>query len=48
MDEKQKLLTELLKLKTYLIKKLNMGTLRIDTQDMLEKVNEAISTIEKM
>lgn len=48
MNEKQKLLAELLNLKTYLIKKLNMGTLRIETQDMLDKVNEIISNIEKM
>ena len=48
MDEKQKLLTELLKIKTYLIQKLNKGTLRIETQDMLDKVNEVINSIEKM
>ena len=48
MDEKQKLLAELLKLKTYLVGKLNMGTLRIDTQDMLDKVNEVIASIEKL
>lgn len=48
MDEKQKLLTELLKLKLNLVNKLNMGTFRIETQDMLDKVNEVINSIEKM
>lgn len=48
MDEKQKLLTELLKLKLNLVNKLNMGTFRIETQDMLDKVNEVINGIEKM
>lgn len=48
MDEKQKLLTELLKLKLNLVNKLNMGTFRIETQDMLNKVNEVINSIEKI
>lgn len=48
MDEKQKLLIEILKIKTHLVKKLNMGTLRVETQDVLDKVNDLINSIEKM
>ena len=48
MDEKQKLLTEILNLKLLLMKKLNMGTFRVETQDLLDKVNEILENIEKM
>ena len=47
MDDKQKVLSELLKLKMYLVRKLNMGTFRIEVQDVLDKVNEAIDNVEK-
>ena len=47
MDDKQKVLTELLKLKAYLVKKLNMGTFRVEVQDILDRVNEAIDNVEK-
>jgi len=47
MDDKQKVLAELLKLKAYLIRKLNAGTFRIEVQDILDKVNEAIDNVEK-
>lgn len=47
MDDKQKILTELLKLKEYLIRKLNGGTFRIEVQNVLDKVNESIDNVEK-
>ena len=47
MDDKQKVLTELLKLKEYLIRKLNGGTFRIEVQNILDKVNESIDNVEK-
>ena len=48
MDEKQKLLTEILKLKTYLVRKLSSHTFKIETQDVLDRLNEVIENIEKM
>ena len=48
MDEKQKLLAEILKLKMYLVRKLSSHTFKVETQDVLDKLNEAIENIEKM
>lgn len=48
MSEKQKLLAEIFKLKMYLVKKLSSHTLRIETQEVLDKLNEIIENIEKM
>lgn len=48
MDDKQKLLTELLNLKTLLVRKLNAGTFRVETEDLLDKVNEILDNVEKM
>ena len=46
MSEKQKLLAEILKLKMYLVKKVSSHTLRVETQEVLDKLNEIIDTIE--
>lgn len=48
MDDKQLLLTELLNLKLILVKKLNAGTFRVETQDLLDKVDEILSSVEKL
>lgn len=48
MDEKQKLLAEILKLKMYFVRKLSSHTFKVETQDVLDKINEAIDKIEKM
>ena len=48
MDEKQKLLAEILKLKMYLVRKLSSHTFKVETQEVLDKLNEAIENIEKM
>ena len=48
MDDKQKLLAEILKLKMYLVRKLSSHTFKVETQDVLDKLNEAIENIEKM
>ena len=48
MDEKQKALTEILKLKTYLIRKLSSHTFKVETQEVLDQINELIENIEKM
>ena len=48
MDDKQKLLAEILKLKMYLVKKLSSHTFKVETQEVLDKLNEAIENIEKM
>lgn len=48
MDEKQKLLVEIFKLKMYLVRKLSSHTFKVETQEVLDKVNEAIESIEKM
>lgn len=48
MDEKQRLLTEILKLKTYLVKKLSSHTFRVETQEVLDKLNELVEEIEKL
>lgn len=47
MDEQQALLSELLKLKLLLVQKLNSHVFKVATEDMLAKVNEAISRVEK-
>ena len=48
MDDKQKLLAEILKLKMYLVRKLSSHTFKVETQEVLDKLNEAIENIEKM
>ena len=48
MDEKQKALAEILKLKMYLVRKLSSHTFKVETQEVLDKLNEAIENIEKM
>ena len=48
MDEKQKLMAEILKLKMYFVRKLSSHTFRVETQEVLDKINEAIDAIEKM
>lgn len=48
MDEKQRLLTEILKLKTYLVKKLSSHTFRVETQEVLDKLNDLVEEIEKL
>ena len=48
MDEKQEALTEILKLKMYLVRKLSSHTFKVETQEVLDKINEAIENIEKM
>ena len=48
MDDKQKLLAEILKLKMYLVRKLSSHTFKVETQEVLDKLNEVIENIEKM
>ena len=48
MDEKQKALAEILKLKMYLVKKLSSHTFRVETQEVLDKINELIDNVNKM
>lgn len=48
MDEKQKLLAEILKLKMYFVRKLSSHTFKVETQEVLDKLNEAIDKVEKM
>jgi hypothetical protein len=48
MSEKQKLLAEILKLKMYLVRKVSSHTLRVETQEVLDRLNEIIENIEKM
>jgi predicted small metal-binding protein len=48
MDEQQEVLKELLKLKLFLVQKLNSHTFAIMTQDLLDKVNEAINRIQPL
>lgn len=48
MTEKQKLLAEIFKLKMHLIKKLSSHTFRVETQEVLDKINGIIETIENM
>ena len=46
MDTNQQLLTELLKIKTYLVGKMANHHMAVSTQEMLEMVNEALNAIE--
>lgn len=48
MDEQQEVLKELLKLKLFLVQKLNSHTFAVLTEDMLVKVNEAIQRIQPL
>ena len=48
MDEKQKLLAEILKLKMYFVRKLSSHTFRVETEEVINKLNEAIENLEKM
>ena len=48
MDEKQKLLAEILKLKMYFVKKISSHTFKVETQEVLDKINETIDKVEKM
>jgi len=48
MDEQQEVLKELLKLKLFLVQKLNSHTFAIRTQELLDKVNEAINRIQPL
>lgn len=48
MTEKQKLLAEIFKLKMHLVKKLASHTFKVETQDVLDRLNEIIDTVEKM
>ena len=48
MDEKQKLLAEILKLKMYFVRKLSSHTFKVETQEVLDKINETIDKVEKM
>lgn len=47
MDDHQLLLTELMKLKLHLMRELNAHTFRVETEDMLIRVNEIIKLVEK-
>lgn len=48
MDEKQKALTEIYKLKAYLIRKLSSHTFRVETEEVIDKLNTLIEDIEKL
>lgn len=48
MDDKQKALIEILKMKTYLVKKLSSHTFRVETQEVLDKINELIDNVNKL
>lgn len=45
MDKDQEVLKELLKLKLFLVQKLNSHTFAVMTQDVLDKVNGAIENV---
>lgn len=47
MTDDQKLLAEVLKLKMYLVKLNNQHQLTVYTEDVLERVNDIIKTIEQ-
>ena len=47
MDKDQEVLTEILKLKMYLVKKLSSHTFAVPVQDVLDKVNESLNNLEK-
>ena len=48
MDEKQKLMTEILNLKMYLVRKLSSHTFRVETQEVLDRLNELIEKVEDL
>ena len=45
MSNEQILIAELLKLKAYLLKANNAHTLRVDTQEILDKVNAILEKV---
>lgn len=47
MDDRQLLITELMKLKLHLVKELSSHTFRVSAEDMLFRVNEIIKLVEK-
>lgn len=47
MSNEQILIAELLKLKAYLLKANNSHTLRVDTQEVLDKVNAILALTNK-
>lgn len=46
MNNEQVLVAELLKLKAYLLKATNAHTLRVETQEVLDKVNAILEKVD--